>query len=362
MKRLNTAKQIKYLGFDDFWFIIIGSIATSFITDYLFNGGSFFVYPFYEALVNWSISLFFSVCNWFITRAVMIFLRKKFPAFKDHLKRIFIFCLTITATILFIDRIGELLLSNVIGTSYNHGDRSFILVPIFIISIMIIAIYEAIYFYHQLKKSVQEEEQSKQVLIQSQLDALRNQAQPHFLFNSLNTLRDIIDQDSKEDAKQFVNKLSEVYKFILESGNANLITLREEIRFAKAYMHIQSERFGTNLRISWQMDESSLDSLVVPMSLQMLLENAIKHNVISRSNPLDIIIRSKANQLIVENALQPKSTQVASTQLGLKNITKSYALLSETSVQVENTNRQFIVTLPLLKSSHKTKTYEHTDS
>ena len=99
---------------------------------------------------------------------------------------------------------------------------------------MTLAIYEAIYIYHLLKKSLQEEEQAKQVIIPTHLDALRNQAQPHVIFNSPNTLTDIIDQDPKEDAKEFVNKLSDVYRNILESGDANLIPLRAEVKFAKS--------------------------------------------------------------------------------------------------------------------------------
>ena len=148
------------------------------------------------------------------------------------------------------------------------------------------AIYEAIYFYVRLKKSIREEEQSKQVLIQVELDGLRNQAQPHFFFNTLNTLRDIIDQNSKEDAKEFVDKLSDIYRYLLEAGNANLIPLKKELRFSKAYIYIQSERFGNNLKLNWDIPEAALDAMVVPMSLQLLLENAIKHNTISKSKPL----------------------------------------------------------------------------
>lgn len=356
---LNKQNQIKYIGFNDFWFIVFGSVITSTITDYLFNGCSFLKYPLLEAILNWSLSLFFCVCNWFIMRSFIIFLRKKFPEFKDSLKRILWLLFTITASILLVDQLGQAFLSYVIGDSYNHGLRSVILIPVFLISIMITAIYEAIYYYNRLKQSVQEEEQAKQVLIQSQLDALRNQAQPHFLFNSLNTLRDIIDHDSKEDAKLFVNKLSDVYKFILESGNANLIPLRSELKFAKAYIHIQQERFGSNLKLDWQIDDVSFETMIAPMSLQLLLENAIKHNVASRSNPLEIIVKTTGLKLQVENKLQPKSTKLASTKIGLKNIQKRYSLLSDKLIEIEKTEEKFMVTIPLLESSTKTQTYEH---
>lgn len=357
----NKEKQIKYIGFDDTKFFVIGCVILTFITDFLFNGCSFLRYPFGEAIVNWSISLLFCSVNWLIMRALTIFWRKKFPEFRDSLKRILILLLSMVTTILTVDQVGEFALSTYFDQSYNHGDRSFILVPIFLISTMTLAIYEAIYYYQRLKTSVQEEEQAKQNIVQAQLDALRNQAQPHFLFNSLNTLRDIIDQDSKEDAKQFVNKLSDVYRFILESSNANLITLREEMKFAKAYMHIQSERFGDNLKVDWEIMDTDLDKMLVPMSLQLLLENAIKHNVISRSTPLKIDIVTKGGQLTVKNKIQPKSSKIASTQLGLKNIEKRYSLISEKSIEISNEEGVFSVSIPLLVSSSKTQTYEHID-
>ena len=225
------------------------------------------------------------------------------------------------------------------------------MVVVILLTTMIMAIYEAVYFFILLKKSIREEEQSKQAIIQAELDALRNQAQPHFFFNTLNTLRDIIDQSPKEDAKQFVDKLSDMYRFLLEAGNTNLIALRDELKFAKAYIHIQSERFGENLKLNWNIPDEHLNTMIVPMSLQLLLENAIKHNVISRARPLEINIHIRGDYMIVDNIIQKKSTQLPSTKLGLKNIEKRYALISDRSVDIVNNGHQFSVSLPLLKDS-----------
>ncbi len=358
---INKERRIKYLGFDDFWFTIIGIFFLSFVTDFLFSNSSFTRLPFLKALLNWSVSLFFSTCNWFIIRAIMIFLRKKFPALKDSIKRILIFFLTIVATVISIDIIGGLFLSQIFGGSYNPPTRSKTIVSIIVISTMTMAIYEAIYFYVKLKKSIKEKEQAKRIIVQTQLDTLRNQAQPHFLFNSLNTLRDIIDQDSKEDAKEFVDKLSNVYRFILESGNVNLISLREELKFAKAYIHIQSERFGENMKVNWNIPEERLEAQIAPMSLQLLLENAIKHNVISRAKPLVIDVVVEDDHLVVNNKIQPKSTQIPSTKVGLKNIKKRYELLSDKIITIRTEENMFKVSLPLLSLSDKKKSYEHTD-
>lgn len=213
---------------------------------------------------------------------------------------------------------------------------------------MIMAIYEAVYYNIRLKKSVREEEQAKQAVIQAQLDALRNQAQPHFFFNTLNTLRDIIDQNPKEDATKFVDKLSDMYRFLLEAGNANLITLRDELKFSKAYIHIQSERFGDNLKLNWNIPETALDKMIVPMSPQLLLENAIKHNVISKAKPLEVTISIKNDAIVVENKIEAKSTQLPSTKVGLKNIKNRYALITEKPVVIKNDGVLFSVSLPIL--------------
>lgn len=350
---VNKEKRIKYLGFNDTWFSIVGILIISFATYYLFNP-SVDVPSLIEVVLSWFGSLLFTIIDWFINRAIMIFLRKKYPDFRDDAKRITLFFMAVVCTVLLVDFIGTSLLSLIPGVNVlDYQSRIKVLLTIIFLTIMILAIYEAIYFYIRLKKSVREEEQSKQILIQAQLDALLNQAQPHFFFNTLNTLRDIIDQNSKEDAKEFVDKLSDMYRFLLEAGNENLISLRNELRFAKAYIHIQSERFGNNLKLNWDIPKASLNAMIVPMSLQLLLENAIKHNVISKAKPLLINVTIRDNKLIVDNKMEPKSTQLPSTKVGLANIEKRYTLISNKSIEIENDGNRFMVSLPLLTPSDK---------
>jgi len=350
MRLFNKQKRLKYIGFNDIWFSIIAVIILSFVTYYLFNR-SLVRYSFWEAVINWGISLFFSIFNWLVMRFNFIFLRKKFTGVEDVGKRVLFLFISIVISVTLIDFLGGILLAYIFDYNYYFSERYRVLLPIIIISMMVMAIYEAIYFYIQLKKSIREEEQAKQVVVLAQLDALRNQAQPHFFFNSLNTLRDIIDQNSKDDAKQFVDKLSDVYRFILDAGDANLIPLRDELKFARAYIHIQSERFGDNLKLNWNIPEAELDRLIVPMSLQLLLENAIKHNVISRSKPLAILVEVQNDFLVVYNKIQLKSTQLPSTKVGLKNIEKRHALISNKIPKIENNGNEFVVSVPLLNSS-----------
>lgn len=352
---LNKQKRIQYLGFNDLWFTIIGILIISFVSDYIISQSSFSRLPFKAAILNWSVSLFFSIVNWFINRAILIALRKQYPNFKDDTKRIIIFFSAISLGVIATDFLGSKILLTIFRNlgmkNANITTRPQDLVAIIIITIMIMAIYEAVYYYARLKKSIKKEEQTKQIMIQAQLDALKNQAQPHFLFNSLNTLRDIVDQNSKEEIKEFVDNLSGIYRFILEAGNTNIISLREEIKFAKSYIHIQSERFGDNLKVNWNIDETKLNSMIIPMSLQLLIENAIKHNVVSRSKPLIIDIDTNDEYLVVQNKIQPKSTKVASTKIGLQNIEKRYSLISEKTPVIKNDGSDFIVSLPLLNTT-----------
>ncbi len=278
----------------------------------------------------------------------MIWIRRRMPDFKDNIKRITILLLAIIFTAICIDRLGVLLLGSLLGQDYNHPSITEFLIPILLISIMVLAIYEAIYYYNRLMQAIREEERAKQIVVEAQFDALRNQARPHFLFNSLNTLRDIIENDPKPEAIQFVDKLSDVYRYILESGNSKLITLEQELEFARAYIHIQSERFGDNIQINWKIPNNKLHSRLVPMSLQLLLENAIKHNVISKSNPLVINISIDEENIRVENNIQTKSTQIPSTKVGLNNIEKRYDLVADRSIKIENNGEQFVVSIPLL--------------
>ncbi len=358
---VDKKQRIKHLGFDDFWFSVIGILILGIASTYLFNASNF-QYTYIEALITVGVVFFFATCDWLINRAFLIFLRKKYPDLKDSVQRIIFLFLAIVTTVVVVDFIGTKFFSLFsLNVNYNFQERAKALLTIIFISIMTMAIYEAIYFYVRLKKSIQEEEQTKQAIIQAQLDTLRNQAQPHFFFNTLNTLRDIIDQNSKEDAKEFVDKLSDMYRFLLEAGNANLISLRDELKFSKAYIHIQSERFGDNLKLNWNIPEAFLDTMIVPMSLQLLLENAIKHNVISKAKPLEVNINIKDECIVVYNKIQVKSTQLPSTKVGLKNIQKRYALITKKLIEIVNNGHLFSVSLPLLKTLEQKNSYGNID-
>ncbi|WP_435262600.1 sensor histidine kinase [Tenacibaculum sp. nBUS_03] len=354
MPLLNKKKRIAFLGFNDVWFSVLGILMLSATTRYLFKSTteskSVFV-----LLIGWFVYIFFTSCSWFIIRNTLIQLRTKYPDFKDDLKRTVYLFFSIISILLLFDTLGGILIAKLISAFLYETTHSIALkrlIPTILITIMIMAIYEAIYYYVRLKKSIRIEERTKQSMIQAQLDTLRNQVQPHFLFNSLNTLRDVIDQEEKEEAMDFVDNLSNVYRFILDAGTTNTIPLREELKFVSAYIYIQLERFGDNLQIHWEIPEAKKSALIVPMSLQLLIENAIKHNIISKAKPLLILITLEKDSIVVSNTIQPKSTQIPSTHIGLKNIEQRYALIANKKLEISKEGGQFIVKLPLLKS-HK---------
>jgi hypothetical protein len=192
----------------------------------------------------------------------------------------------------------------------------------------------------------------KKEMIESQLSALKAQINPHFLFNSFNTLITIIDENSMnpEVAIEYVEKLSDFYRSILQYREQESISLEEEWELVQNFMYLLEQRYGNNLRL--HMDPPPQDAYILPLTLQMLVENAVKHNVISEKYPLDLFITVDVDRYVtVKNNLQPKSRAEPSTQFGLQSIIKRYQLLSERRVIIEKTNETFIVRIPIIKKS-----------
>jgi ligand-binding sensor domain-containing protein len=184
--------------------------------------------------------------------------------------------------------------------------------------------------------------------VQSQFDTLRNQVNPHFLFNSFNTLISIISTNQKA-AIGYVEKLSDYFRIVLEQREKDVITIKEEMELVNSYLFLQKQRFGENLLIEVDLSDVALRSIVPPLTLQLLVENAIKHNVISKSKPLTIHIKGDEICISVSNNLQPKLTKEPSTGIGLENIRHRYRILFNCEVKTWNDELNFIVTLPINK-------------
>ncbi|WCM42865.1 histidine kinase [Flavobacterium sp. CBA20B-1] len=180
-------------------------------------------------------------------------------------------------------------------------------------------------------------------------ETLKNQLDPHFLFNSLNVLSSLIEENPLK-AQEFTVALSKIYRYVLDQKDKNLISVEEELNFAKLYISLLKMRFENGISVNFLIDESVFDYKIVPLSLQLLLENAIKHNSISDKKPLLIKIYQEENYLVVQNSLQKKQTFEKSSGIGLSNIIYRYELVSNTNVEIMQTNDLYKVKLPLISS------------
>lgn len=192
-------------------------------------------------------------------------------------------------------------------------------------------------------------EASKRESIMAQYESLKNQVNPHFLFNSLNALTNLVYVD-QDKAVRFIKQLSEVYRYVLETRDKEVVPLTDEVKFMESYLFLQQIRFGDKLKIEMKMQ--GIKGMVAPLALQMLVENAIKHNVIAEDHPLTVKIYEQQGQIIVENSLLKKTTlDEGSAGVGLENIRKRYGFLSESKVQVSTGPEKFLVSIPIIQPS-----------
>ena len=202
-------------------------------------------------------------------------------------------------------------------------------------------------FFANWRQAAVDAERLKKESVEAQYNNLKNQVNPHFLFNSLNALTNLVYQD-QDKAVKFIKQLSDVYRYVLNSRDKEVVSLDEELKFLEAYAFLQQIRFGGKLKID--IDLKDVKSVVAPMALQMLVENAIKHNEISEEHPLHIKIYRQEKTLIVENTLQRKSVLAdESSGLGLENIKKRYEFLSTSEVEVSEGEGKFIVSVPIIE-------------
>lgn len=218
-----------------------------------------------------------------------------------------------------------------------------------IYSLILSTIYTGVHFFRQWGHTHLEAERLKQENLRAQNTMLKQQLSPHFLFNSLSTLSGLITED-QEQANSFVQKLSDVYRYVLQSIDKTTVNLRTEIKAVEAYVFLHQTRLGDNLKVNIDISEESKDTFIAPLTLQILLENAIKHNVISGTKPLTIEITDLDGKfVVVKNNIQKKISIESSDHVGLQNIINRYRFLANSPVEIKETSSEFIVTVPLIK-------------
>lgn len=205
-----------------------------------------------------------------------------------------------------------------------------------------------IFYFKEYKMSSLEAEQLKHISTQAELQLIKSQINPHFLFNNLNVLSALIMKDNTE-ANKFIEEFSKVYRYILSNHDKELVPLQTELDFIKPYIFLLQKRFAEGLQINVTIEEKYRDQYIIPAALQMLIENAIKHNVVSRQRPLMIDVHSNGNNtVVVSNNLQAKQTIERSTGIGLQNILKRYQLVSNKEILIKKDEARFTVTVPLI--------------
>ncbi|MCU7496151.1 MAG: histidine kinase [Ignavibacteria bacterium] len=209
--------------------------------------------------------------------------------------------------------------------------------------------YISFYFFRQWSSALVEKERLRRENISAQLLALQAQVNPHFLFNSLSSLVSLIEAD-KEQAVEFVQELASVYRYLLQQKGETLVKVCDEMEFIRSYIYLHKVRCGENLRTEINIDKKYSSYLIPPQTLQILAENAIKHNIVSSSKPLTLKFYTGENmQLYVENNLQKKISTQKHTGLGLKNISERYGLLGRMNIKIEDTNGIYRVSIPMIK-------------
>lgn len=217
-----------------------------------------------------------------------------------------------------------------------------------IVSISVSTVMTAIGFLRSWREAAVQAERLKNEVVAQQYEALRSQMNPHFLFNSLNVLSELV-YENQDQAVRFIRKLSDVYRYVLDSREKEVVPLTQEIDFVTSFAALLKERFGANFEFQLHGNEHNVEGpYIVPMSLQLLLENAIKHNVVSSAQPLKVDLYFLENSMKMVNKIQLKRHVEASSNLGLTYLRNQYQLLGGKEVLVKDANGEFSVEVPFI--------------
>jgi hypothetical protein len=227
----------------------------------------------------------------------------------------------------------------------NEAPRYYVVA--LLITMVVSLFFHAVYFYKRNQENKVKEQKIIAGTASAQFETLKNQIDPHFLFNSLNVLSSLIEENP-ESAQKFTTSLSKIYRYVLEQKDKELVSVTEELSFARTYMNLLKMRFENSLFFDLPVALPAAEAWVVPLSLQLLLENTIKHNVVSEQKPLHIRIFIDGDYLVIENDLQKKEVLQTRQGVGLQNIVSRYAIITNRKVVIEQSAKTFSVKIPIL--------------
>ena len=292
--------------------------------------------------------------SWFIHSKAGYIIRSFFPEVYQTSPRVLVTLAIFIPITIFINYLILVMCCSAAGRPYMPEKFGSISLAGIVLNIIATAVFEGTYLLKKWKASLIEAEKSKKASLQSELDNLKSQVNPHFLFNSLNSLSALISEDQQK-AEEFLYEMCKVYRYLLQNNEHELTAIHVEAAFLKSYYYLLKTRYESAIQLDIDIPDQYSNYQIPPFTLQMLVENAVKHNVIMESNPLIIQVYTNDNEeLVVRNNQQAKSVSVQSNKIGLKNIQRKYQLLSQRSVAIEPGDQYFTVTLPLINPA----TYE----
>lgn len=272
----------------------------------------------------------------------------RFSLFKQTAKLIIFQVVTLSAFVFVVEWAEIQAVETFLKVSIPTPSRITLIVGSMLITFMISSIYASVAFFIQWKENLLRTQALEKANLEARYDTLRNQVNPHFLFNSLNTLLMLVNDNPV--ASKYVESISEIMRYMLQSRDKEVVLLRDELKIARDYVFIQQSRFGDKLQVEFDVPEKYFHFAVPPLALQMLLENALKHNVVSKDDPLLVRIYTRENTyLVVENTMKAKIDKDPSTGVGLENIQNRYLHLIGKSIVVKQENGMFVVMLPLFE-------------
>jgi sensor histidine kinase YesM len=340
-------KKTKFKPLDILQFLLANAVLALIIMAVFF--GNIFSNPerFLSGFI-WS----FSICitQWAGPIMINIILEKRFKWIDQPVARTFIeiFSLLLWSVFAFIS-VQFLMYYLVLGILPAKAWLSIqnSIIYTFLISLFISLTFTAVGFFKAWRKSVLKEAELKSEMMAHKYNALRSQINPHFLFNSFNVLSDLVYEDQAQ-AVNFIRQMSDLFRYVLDSRDKELVTLREELEFMNSYAGLLKTRFGDKLELNIDLPQGK-NQMIVPMTLQLLIENAVKHNEVSNKNPLKVHLRQTDDFLEVENAIQPKEILEESKNTGLKNIIQQFSFFTDRKVEVINNGLTFKVRVPLIQ-------------
>ncbi|MFT3932549.1 MAG: histidine kinase [Chitinophagaceae bacterium] len=308
-------------------------------------------------LISAPLILLWGALSWYVHVCYDDWVEKKYPGLNEVRQRVllkllvlfFLMPLSVLSLFLLFDHF------HILGYSLRKAHLLKGLLLGLAVNLIFETLYEADYMLGQYKESNAEKETLQELSVAQEFDTLKSQVNPHFLFNCFNTLSSLIAVD-KQKAEVFLDELSKVYRYLLRNNEEGVSTVENEIKFIRSYYKLLQTRHGEAVQMNIQIDKRYDSYLLPSLTLQLLTENVVKHNVLSKNKPLVIdIFTTAGNRLVVNNNLQKRSVKAPSNNVGLQNIRAKYELLKQPGFQVMEDEKNFTVVLPVIWNNNSNR-------